>query len=368
MRAQVHVEKKEDALKTAKEWSMGDQVNTVWADGSRLDSGAVGTGVAFRIGDTWHGRGTYLGKNKEVFDAEVYAIGQALEILRERDERDTEYTIFSDSQAALSRIQHDRTGPGQARAIQAIAAAEAITSRGNTVTLRWTPSHVGIEGNERVDNMAKRAASEEEDRANPQYLREASLSHLTRVTTEARSEATAEWIRSHSGRHRRYRPPKGGKMRKNLNRTRKELASRFYQLLSGHAATAEHLRRIGQVNSDTCFWYGSGERQSRYHLFVKCKRWTPEIKKLWQRVRSETGWRGAPTIRKLFGDERNAKAILEFLEKTKVGKMPSRVLLAGGPDLEEEDLEGFSLQVLGEEEADTEISSSEDEDGPGPPI
>ena len=92
-----------------------------------------------------------------------------------------------------------------------------------------------------------------------------------------------------------------------------------------------------------------------------------EIKKLWQMVRSETGHGGAPSIRRLFGDERNVKAILEFLEKTKVGKMPSRILLAGGPDLEEEELEDFSLRVS-EEEAETEVSSSGDEGGPGPPI
>ena len=73
-------------------------------------------------------------------------------------------------------------------------------------------------------------------------------------------------------------------------------------------------------------------------------------------------------MRRLFGDGRNEKAILEFLEGTKVGKMPGRVLLAGGPDLEEEELEGFSLQVLEEDIAVTEISSSEEEDGPGPPL
>ena len=215
--------------------------------------------------------------------------------------------------------------------------------------------------------MAREAAGGEGERASPQYLGEASLSHLTRVTTKARSAATAEWIRANSGQRRRYRPPKGGKMRKDLNGTRKELASRFYQLMSGHAATAEHLRRVGQAESDTCFWCGSGERQTRHHLFVKCKRWTPEIRRLWQRVRTEGGGGGAPSVRKLFGDERNVKAILDFLEKTKVGKMPGRVLLAGGPDLEEEEMDGFSLQVLGEDE-ETGISSSEEEDGPGLPF
>ena len=82
---------------------------------------------------------------------------------------------------------------------------------------------------------------------------------------------------------------------------------------------------------------------------------------MWQRVRAELGEERAPSIRRLFGDERNVKAILEFLEGTKVGKMPGRILLAGGPDLEEEDLGGVSLQVLDEEEGNTGISSSEDE-------
>ena len=84
-------------------------------------------------------------------------------------------------------------------------------------------------------------------------------------------------------------------------------------------------------------------------------------------VKAESGWGGAPSVRRLFRDERNVKAILE-LEGTKVGKMPSRVLLAGGPDLEEVDMDTVSLQVLEEAEAETDVSASEEEDGPGPPL
>ena len=366
MRAEVYVEKKEEALKTAKEWPETSQKDTIWTDGSRLEDKRVGAAVAFKGDGGWRQRKIYLGRNKEVFDAEIFAIGRALEVLNEREEEGREYTIFSDSQAALSRILHDRTGPGQALAIRAITTAREVTGRGNTLSLRWTPSHEGIEGNEQADRAAKEAAEERGERADPGYLSEASLSYLTRVTTENRTAATTEWIRRRSGQRRRYRPPRAGKMRKELGKTRKELASRFFQLLSGHAAVAEHLKRIGQWEDERCFWCGSGARQTRHHLFIVCRRWTPEIRKLWQGVRLETGWRGAPSIRRLFGDERNVKMILEFLEKTKVGKMPSRILLLGGPDLEEEELEGFSLQVL-EEEPETEVSSSGEEDGPGPP-
>ena len=105
-------------------------------------------------------------------------------------------------------------------------------------------------------------------------------------------------------------------MRKALAVPRKEVASRFYQLLSGYAAVAEHLLRVGQVSSDLCFWCGTGERQRRHHLLVRCKRWEPEIRKMWQRVRLDCEWRGAPSVRLLFGNERAVPAVLEFVEGT----------------------------------------------------
>ena len=152
-----------------------------------------------------------------------------------------------------------------------------------------------------------------------------------RKTTEARSHATSTWIRDHAKRKHRYRPP-GGRLRKGLARVRKELTGRFYQLLSGHAATAEHLARIGQAPSNRCWWCGSGERQSRYHLLVKCERWTPEIRGLWQRVEVDCEWGSprVPSVCLLYRDARAAPALLEFLEDTKVGRMQGQILMAGG--------------------------------------
>ena len=89
---------------------------------------------------------------------------------------------------------------------------------------------------------------------------------------------------------------------------------------------------------------------------------------MWKRIRLECGWGGAPSIRKLFRDEKAVPAILEFLADTRVGKMPSQIQLAGGPEAYDEDLDTISLQVQGEEENGTGISSSEEEDGPGPPL
>ena len=78
----IVVEKKEEALRTAKEW---DRPDTVWTDGSRQEDGAVGAACVWRSpeegGST--GRRFQLGTNKEVFDAEVFAIWQALRVLEQ---------------------------------------------------------------------------------------------------------------------------------------------------------------------------------------------------------------------------------------------------------------------------------------------
>ena len=116
------------------------------------------------------GRGTYLGTNKEVFDAEVFAILQAVKLLNERGERGQAYTIFSGSQVAVARIQHSDCGPAQALARAVIEFSYELRQRDNSVTARWTPAHAGVEGNEHADAVAKRAAAGEEGRAEPEYL------------------------------------------------------------------------------------------------------------------------------------------------------------------------------------------------------
>lgn len=141
IRAEVIVDRRDEALKTAGEWR--DYQGTVWVDGSRLEIGAVGASIAFKEEDRWVRRGTYLGKNREVFDAEVFAILMALNLLVSRDERGQRYTVFSDSQAAIARVQHDRTGSAQALAKAVIRSVDSFTCRDITVTLRWTPAHVG---------------------------------------------------------------------------------------------------------------------------------------------------------------------------------------------------------------------------------
>ena len=143
-----------------------------------------------------------------------------------------------------------------------------------------------------------------------------------------------------------------------MRRVRKSIAQRYYQLLSGHAATGPflHDRMSGpqRAESDECWWCNCGKRQSRHHLFAECRAWLPQIRELWQRIGKDCGWEHprAPALRWLWKDDAIG-AVVEFLEGTRVGSRASAEMARAGMD---EDRDGE--EVLGQES---------EEDGPGPP-
>ena len=78
-----------------------------------------------------------------------------------------------------------------------------------------------------------------------------------------------------------------------LRTTRKRVAARFFQLLSGHPLITPFLRdRWGWIETDRCWWCEEG-RQSREHLFKECRSWGKEIKELWSTVGKISGKRSA---------------------------------------------------------------------------
>ena len=73
------METKEEALRTAKEWA---RLGMVWTDWSRQEDGTVGAAGVWRFPEGgWAGRRFQLGKNKDVFYTEVFAVWQVLRAL-----------------------------------------------------------------------------------------------------------------------------------------------------------------------------------------------------------------------------------------------------------------------------------------------
>ena len=190
-----------------------------------------------------------------------------------------------DSTSAIDRARSDTIGPGQCFAVAAIEACTRIMSRSDGVSIRWVPAHHEVLGNEKADEYGKvvvEGGGLDSDVLD-EYRWDTSLSHMTRVAAEARYRAAAQWIVDRLGNpQRRYRPPSGGGLKRSPpRRTPKSVAGRYYQLLSEHAAIGPYLKdRIGRATDDKCWWRGGGKQQTRHHLFMECRAWLPQIRKL----------------------------------------------------------------------------------------
>jgi hypothetical protein len=101
----VLIESREKAEQTALSTDE-PEMRCIWTDGSRDDLGNVGAAVAWKEGTEWTGLKYRLGRNKEVFDAELFALLRATIMIADQvkdmiSEGVQKIIIFTDSQAAL---------------------------------------------------------------------------------------------------------------------------------------------------------------------------------------------------------------------------------------------------------------------------
>ena len=147
-----------------------------------------------------------------------------------------------------------------------------------------------------------------------------------------------------------------------IRKVPKAVASRFFQLASGHAMIAPFLKeKFKWIDSDICWWC-TKNRQTREHLFKECSTWKEEIRELWKEVAEATrntspekrgmvfkkkggkGFRlgfgigerlgcrrpGNTSIGTLMADERCIPAVLSFLLKTRCGQVKEGILRERG--------------------------------------
>ena len=92
-----------------------------------------------------------------MFQAEVNAITCLARKLNTVAKSQEKIKIFSDSQAALKAISSSQVT--SATILQCREALSLLIEDGSDVQLSWVPGHVDIIGNERADELARRASS-----------------------------------------------------------------------------------------------------------------------------------------------------------------------------------------------------------------
>ena len=275
----------------------------------------------------------------------------------------------------MRRVLSDSPGPGQQDAIRCILGARRLSQRDSTVSIHWVPGHAGVTGNEIADQWAGEAAAREAGhraraRAVPGAPRTNPLSpRISGAFLKAmlRRRAISSWresiIRGRSKRGPFTVPGVGTVPRipSALGGAERGLATRFFQLASGHAMIAPFLKeKFGWVESSQCWWCSSGV-QTREHLFKECRAWKEDIRTLWKevgeisdadRIKENRGL-GGPKRRvkrnkgfgfftqehrvrpgncrvgRLMSDPRFTSAVLSFLRNTQVGLIKKGVIVRG---------------------------------------
>jgi hypothetical protein len=114
-----------------------------------------------------------------------------------------------------------------------------------------------------------------------------SLAHLKREISEKKWAEARRWA---GGRitKKKYKMPRKQQPDRTLVGSFKRLASRFYQLKTGHCLTGQYLGWTKNQPTTKCWWC-LYRTQTRDHLFKNCPRWKPQQKTLWAEVRKESG-------------------------------------------------------------------------------
>jgi hypothetical protein len=69
-------------------------------------------------------------------------------------------TVHSDATAAIARVQHNKRGPGQSRAVKAIRHVQRLRNQGKRLSISWNKGNKGNTGNDCADAIAGRAAED----------------------------------------------------------------------------------------------------------------------------------------------------------------------------------------------------------------
>ena len=243
----------------------------VYTDGSKDTEGKTGAGAVIYdcdkkiiISNKWH-----LGRFATVFQAEVYAIMQAANMLRDKEYTNKKIVVHSDSRAALQAIDGNNvTSTIVGNAISSLN----IIDPSNTVELRWIKGHADHMGNEEADRLAKDGAADENNVV--QDIPSVSANILRdRLRGAIDAEWQRDWDEEQPCRQTKHFFPYISKKQSILaTKCNRKTFSIYTQFVTGHNWLNRHNAIVEHGFPDTAesACPHCGGEESSLHIFAEC--------------------------------------------------------------------------------------------------
>jgi ribonuclease HI len=206
-----------------------------------------------------------LQDHANVFQAEVYAIGEGVNHCINSNIKGRRICFLTDSRAALLALNNCMI---RSNTVLECVSSLNLLGQDNDVAVRWIPGHSGIEGNENADRLAKEAVCKEDYDKSIYYS-------LSMVKSEIQ-----EWLKRQHFRHwnseegaltakRLIGPVNRSKLKDVLELSKGDLRI-LIGALTGHMSINSFLVKLNLSNSKFCRFCNRYE-ETMIHILCECR-------------------------------------------------------------------------------------------------
>ena len=248
----------------------------IYTDGS-VDPETGRTGAAFVVPGADYAVYKRAPDKLGVYTMEMYAVFMALQWV-EREKPD-KVVVLSDSSSILKSLQSFRSKCREDLMYQVLQLYSQLSQMGVEIQFMWVPAHVGIEGNESVDMLAKEALVNEDVELDI-HISKAEAKSI--VWGRVVAEWQQSWDEEQKGRHyyQFHSKVNGSRTCRNGSRREEVIITR---LKLGHSALNKTLQLMGKHPTGLC--ENCQEEESAEHAFMHCSLYQAEREIMFEELR-----------------------------------------------------------------------------------